>query len=203
MNFLSLILYFTLILSADNSQSQEPCRNIKKMQKVQLKFEDCSQISTGITWNKAKVEKIGRVDSLHGSQVIFQENLFSDGEFTNTILSSVSFVRSELKNISFTSSQLNYLTLSLAKTSQLKIENSTVYGFRCVRSQLRNASFRKSLLSDAVFEHCPLQGTDFRGADLRKVTFILSPLNEAIFDHKTQLPFSKDRALKLGMKEVQ
>nr|WP_295899581.1 pentapeptide repeat-containing protein [uncultured Bdellovibrio sp.] len=66
---------------------------------------------------------------------------------------------------------------------------------------LKNQNLSRKNLSKAHLSFADLRNANLRGTDLSKALLYGARLDGALFDKDTQLPFSKNVALSLGMRE--
>ncbi|MBX2988527.1 MAG: pentapeptide repeat-containing protein [Bdellovibrionaceae bacterium] len=90
---------------------------------------------------------------------------------------------------------------------QSRFEDSDFQGARwagntVISSHFKKLSFRDADLRGMVFRSSRFQEVDFRGADLRDTVFLACDFQESFFDSSTRLPFSRERARALGLKEA-
>ncbi len=196
-------MFFALFFSVLSSADQENCIAPRVGNLNEFELKSCLKLFPSQVWKAERREKIGRISNIQGDHIVFQRGVFSDAEFTKAFFSFLRIERSQLNKIAFIQSKLPFVHFIFSSAEGLKFEGTDLKGLRCVHSNMNWTSFRESRLNRGVFENCLLNYSDFRGADLRGVLFVLSPLKNAVFNNKTRLPFTRERALELGMKEVE
>jgi len=138
----------------------------------------------------------------------------------------VSLIEGDLKFSNFRSAEISggvfaRSDLAYADFSGGTFEACAFVGARLTKSkfsgsQLRETMFREADLKGADFRRAKLKLTDFTGADLRGADFtgahvggdffragsVEAKFDGAFFDETTKLPFSREKALELGMIEL-
>lgn len=137
----------------------------------------------------------------------FGNRNYSNISFTHRTLDRsdgrlASFDHSNLTGIRFREADLRGIAFYEVGLAQADFTNANLSGARFDRSGLRDARFIGARLVGASFQNVDLHGADFSGADLRDIILIAPDLRDSRFDCKTRLPFSTEKALKLGMKLI-
>ena len=96
------------------------------------------------------------------------------------------------------------LHLGLGVSTSTDLSEADLHGADLRRAELEDTNLRKSDLRGARLENAKLARSDLRGADLRAARLASADVSEAkfygaLFDQWTELPFSKQEALKRGM----
>lgn len=153
------------------------------------------------------------------SYVQFQASTLNKANFAGATLDSAGFVSCSLEDARFSSallqgadfagSSLNRANFSGANLTGAKLENlpgEKVNFERAILSQasLRGSSFNgancsNARLVDVNLERVKLQMANLKGADLSRTMVERAEFRGAVFSKHTQLPFTKDKALALGM----
>ncbi len=119
-------------------------------------------------------------DSSNISQVVHSDMANSDWEYSN--LTGVKWFRSN-----FSKSNLQCTALQNAVVNE---------------SSLRGADMRWANLTGTVFSKTDLSNVDLCNANLKNTRFIECKLKGAKYNLNTQLPFSKEMAKSMGMKNI-
>jgi uncharacterized protein YjbI with pentapeptide repeats len=115
-------------------------------------------------------------------QSLFIGSTGDEAEFTGARLTGASFRWSSFRGTDFSGAGMK--------------------GILAYRVSFRQSRFVNADLREAKFNSSDLRATDLRGADLRGALLLSVALDGALIDSKTKLPFSRQLALRLGMKEV-
>ncbi|MBX3032771.1 MAG: pentapeptide repeat-containing protein [Bdellovibrionaceae bacterium] len=75
-------------------------------------------------------------------------------------------------------------------------------GSTILRSRFQDVSFAGARWRDVTARATRFHRVDFRGADLQGAVFLSCDFQGSLFDGATRLPFSKERAAQLGMREA-
>ncbi len=159
--------------------------------------------------------------SLRGS--IFEQGKIRDGNFSLTDLRTAnfinvdltgSFVGSNLRGVKiqgdalvksdFTKAMMDQSILSHANFVNCDFTAASAQNSDFSHSELRRLFFVRTKLRHAIFSGSTLIGIEFRGADLSGASFRGSQLVDVVFegsyfDDLTELPFSREEALRRGM----
>lgn len=84
----------------------------------------------------------------------------------------------------------------------MTLQETNMNGSQFNRTTLENVSFQGVSLKAAKFIQTNLRHISFEKTDLSQATFLACEFFEVRFDDDTKLPFSKERALLLGMTYV-
>lgn len=130
-------------------------------------------------------------------------------DYEGVTLNYSNFANKQLSFINFVSSNFRHSVFDNANLVGANISNTDFYG-----SQMRNVDFEYAEihksnfgladLADANFQSsalrdCDLSWANLRGADFTDCTVVDSNFEGAVYDQRTQLPFSMKRAAELGM----
>lgn len=127
-----------------------------------------------------------RID-LSGREFVF-------AKIINTRILASSLRGANLENATFAG-----VAVDASNFREINARNSVFRGAQFQFTDLRDANFSLADLRGAEFRYSRLQGADFRDADLRDVILFDSRYEKAKFNDGTKLPFSRERALALGM----
>jgi hypothetical protein len=128
------------------------------------------------------------------TRVSFDESDLEAAEFREAVITRSSFRRAQCPRCNFSG--------AVVKSSNLSHANLTSASFRGGR--LHNSDFRESNLQNADLRSANLSYCDFRkanlkGARLSETVLLGSQWTGALFDSKTELPFSRETAQQKGM----
>lgn len=125
---------------------------------------------------------------------------FEDISFINNLMQGISFFGSVFKHVSFESSCLSGVQFNCGVLEQVNFKNADLSGVNLFRAKLFQCNFTKADMTGVCFQEADFTECDFRGVDLSNGAIMAAnSLMGCLYDHTTQLPFSKSEAASRGM----
>lgn len=117
------------------------------------------------------------------------EQIFSPSQHVDCRWSEVSFESSKLDQLQFRRCNLRIINFHAASLKNLDVHET----------KMEKINFKDADLRGSYWLRNSCLNCDFRGADLRESFFLLNVLTDSLFDSKTQLPFDRVKAAKMGL----
>jgi uncharacterized protein YjbI with pentapeptide repeats len=119
--------------------------------------------------------------------------------FTNLNLEGFSFRNANLERADLMGVKAMSIDLSKAFAEHAKMTRGNFKYGRFLKARLKKSRMRYSDFTGANFSDADLRNCNLKGSDFTRVNFKGANLKGAVFDKKTILPFSTEKALKRGM----
>ncbi len=160
------------------------CGNLTKTRIINRKERNLNLVGANLNGTYTYVTDYAESDLSH---VAMKRAVLLQTNFTDSKAKSIDFRAGQMKGVTFQNVDLEKLLATGARISKTSFVNCNLQG----------ADFWGTLLLQVSFE-----GSDLRGANFSNTFTLLSNFQGAKFNSKTQLPFSKEKALQRGMVEV-
>jgi len=113
-------------------------------------------------------------------------------DFKGSGMVETNFFRARCYRCKFEGVYMNETNFKFARLQRSNFKNAWLYG-----ADLKYANLQRANFENAWLFNTDLRGADFRNTNLRKIK--RRGLENAKFNDRTKLPFSKEYALSLGM----